>query len=49
MKNFNICLRIDGESYELAKKIANEGNVSMWIRGLIRQEIEKVKKEGKLS
>lgn len=46
MKNTLLAVRLEKELLEGAKKVAPEGNVSMWIRMLIRKEIEKYDKEG---
>jgi hypothetical protein len=40
MKSKHIDIRIDEETFTVAKALSPEGNISMWIRGLIRKEIE---------
>ena len=48
MKDIRIGIRLDVETHEQAKRLAPEGNISMWIRSLIRKELEaKKESEGK--
>lgn len=42
-KTERIALRIDADQLEQIRSIALEGNVSMWIRELIRKELIKLK------
>ena len=44
-KSESIALRLDVSTLESIKKLAPEGNVSMWIRLLIKKEIEKKESE----
>jgi hypothetical protein len=43
MKEKVVGVRLDEETLKEAKKLAPEGNISMWIRSLIRKEIENKK------
>ena len=40
LKETRIGIRLDEETHTACKQLAPEGNISMWIRGLIRKEIE---------
>ena len=40
-KDIRIGIRLDAETHDAIKKLAPEGNISMWIRSLIRKEMEK--------
>ena len=39
MKDVRIGIRLDEETHEACKTLAPEGNISMWIRALIRKEL----------
>ena len=41
MKDAKLQVRLEPSLYEAAKKLAPEGNISMWIRLLIKKEVEK--------
>ena len=43
-KDVRIGLRLDAETHKACQQLAPEGNISMWIRSLIRKEIESNKK-----
>ena len=45
MKDKTVQVRLELEIYDKAKRLAIEGNVSMWIRLLIKKEIEKKESE----
>ena len=45
MKDKTVQVRLELEIYDKAKCLAIEGNVSMWIRLLIKKEIEKKESE----
>lgn len=45
MKDIRIGIRLDEETHKACQQLAPEGNISMWIRSLIRQEIKKQNEE----
>ena len=45
MKSKNLVIRIEPEWSQRMEQLAPEGNVSMWVRSLIRRELEQAKKD----
>ena len=40
MKDIRIGIRLDATTHDICKRLAPEGNISMWIRSLIRKELQ---------
>ena len=49
MKSDRIQIRLDDTTREEILKVAPEGNISMWIRLLIKKEIDRIQKEAPTS